>query len=319
MNRRARYLLFVGVIVIGASAFWATAASVYHDPLGRFTLAVPPGWTLNPISPDAMTTEFTKGLDRLSVCLVRQIAPDAAGEADRFAREAGSENPTVTPADPGNVRLSYSVGKTDSVAQVICRDGLTFVLRLTSPAPLRNPGALDPWLKAFQITPGTSIGPSLRHWTEGVPILYRDPRGKFTASIPPFWVLTVRNRTQGDASYTTRFEEMGGNGSLEVVVYPGRMGDLMKHMAGWTDSLARDSKYPGLKVLSGPGIVTLGKTPAGMAQAEYDGTAGRRNLRLILATLNGTNCMVMLDYGASEASTFDGQLSMLIRSVTPRS
>lgn len=307
-------ILCILALAIGLS-FGAAAAAprLYNDPISRYTVTIPQGWAQNPVYPDADTVEFIKGSERFSIRLFRSTGADSSEEARIEASRIGIAVPKVTPNADGSVRLDFKNATRQGHLWVMKKDDRVVAFCHTAPASVRVPDAVAKWVCGYKATPGASLVPEARHWQTVQPVLHRDPRGKFSLSRPAFWVLTGLNATVGDRVYTTRFEELGGNGVVIVKVYPGVMGDLTKHMNGWIDSLAGDPQYGGLSKLQEPALITLGNVPVATGNVRFGPENSSWNLRLLLATHKGTNYSVMLQYRLEASASVDSRLWGLLK------
>lgn len=314
MRRRCRIGLAMVSLCLIVSAFGADAAGPeYRDPLGRFIVAIQPGWSLNPVYPDSFTVEFLKARDRFRVRTTIPSRGDALAEIQSYLQgeKAGAEAKT----DPdGTAWAAYSTAGRNVMVRVICREDAVFTLIYTSPAAIAR-SVFDSLTGSFRPLDDGLPHPDAGLWERALPELHRDPRGRFTFSHPPFWVLTVLNSTRGDGTYTTRFDELGGLGHIRVSVYPGIMGDLHRHMLGWIDALQVDPQFPGMKAMGEPQLTSLGGVPAALGSAEYGTEGSARSLRLMLATHKGTNYSVMLDYCSEGAALVDSRLWGLMKSL----
>lgn len=314
MNRRCWIwpaILAAGLLV---STLASAAGPAYNDPLGRFSVAIQPGWSLNPVHPDDSIVEFLKARDRFRVLTLPRSQQDALSEAHEFLSGEGANAVLQQSDTDSSVRAVYSSDGMNVMISVTCTDKSAFVLQYLSRATIDR-SAFDRLTAGFVARAEAPFGPDPSLWETTAPHLHRDPRGRFTFSHPPFWVLTALNTTNGDATYTTRFEEIGGAGDFAIHIYPGVMGDLLKHMAGWTDSLARDAKHPGFEVSGEPQLMQLGGVPIALSGAEYGPEGARRILKLMLATCRGTNYSVVLDYRGEGAETIDSRLWGLLKSL----
>lgn len=314
MLRKHVLIPFILIFAAGLSLGVAAATpKTYNDPLGRYEVAIPQGWAQNPVYPDANTVEFIKGSERLSVRLFSATGTDSSEEAQAEAAKIGVAAPKITPNADGSVRIDFKNGTRQGHLWVMKKDDRVVAFCHTAPASVRVADAVAKWVCGYKAAAGAPLVPEARHWQTVLPVLHRDPRGKFSLSRPAFWVLTGLNATIGDRVYTTRFEELGGNGMVTAKVYPGVMGDLTKHMNGWMESLSGDPQYAGLVKLQEPGLITLGGVPAVIGNARYASGSESWNLRLLLATRNGTNYAVMLQYRFDEAAAIDSRLWGLLK------
>lgn len=315
-KKLAIYTVVLATILMVAaySGNVSAAAGTYTDPLGRFTAGIQTGWTLDRIYPDSTTVQFSKGTERFEIRTAELTQTDPIAQARLFFNGNG---PAVFDTDAdGLLYAAYSENSRIYYCVFVFQDSIVFMLRHSAPIGFAaGETVVRQWLANFQAEPWASHVPLPDHWVTVEPFLHRDPRGKFTISLPGFWVPTAINESIGDAVYTTTFVELGGNGSISIRVYPGRMGDLVKHMNGWTESLAADPRYPGFVVLDSVETATLGSVPASFGSAEYGDGLNRTTVRLMLATQNGTNYSVILKYNGHMAGLYETRLIGLLKSM----
>lgn len=315
-KRLAVYTVFFATFLMVAafSANISAAAGTYTDPLGRFAAGIQTGWILNRIYPDSATVQFSKGTERLEIRTAEMTQTDPIAQARLFFKGNG---PVVfnTGAD-GLLYATYSENSRIFYCVFLFQDSIGFMLQHSAPVGFAAGETIArQWLADFHAAPGASHVPLPEHWVTVEPFLHRDPRGKFTISLPGFWVPTGINETIGDAVYTTTFAELGGNGEIIIKAYPGYMGDLVKHMNGWAESLAADPRYPGFVVVDPVVTAMLGSVPASFGSAEYGDGMNRTVVRLMLATRNGTNYSVVLKYNGHAAGLYETRLNGLLKSM----
>lgn len=315
-KRLVVYTVFFAIILIVAaySGNIAAAAGVYTDPLGRFSVGIQAGWILNRTYPDSSTTQFSKGTERFEIRTAEMTQTDPIAQARMFfggnglaVFETGADG-LIYAAYSENSRIFYSV--------FVFQDSIAFMLLHSAPVGFAaGETVARQWLADFHAAIGASHVPLPEHWVTVEPVLHRDPRGKFAISLPGFWVPTAINETIGDALYTTTFAELGGNGEMYVKAYPGYMGDLIKHMNGWMESLTADPRYPGFAVLDSVQTAMLGSVPASFGFAEYGEGLNRVAVYLMLTTYKGTNYSVILKYNGHTAGLYEARLLGLLKSM----
>ncbi|MGI5854157.1 MAG: hypothetical protein ACOX8I_07550 [Bacillota bacterium] len=317
MHKRlvAHILLLAVMFMVAAFSGNVTAASgTYNDPLGRFSVGIPTGWILNRTYPDGFTVLFAKGTERFEIQTAEMTQTDPIAKAKMFF---GANSPTVfnTGAD-GLLYTAYSESGRSFYCVFVFQDNIGFMLRHSAPVGFTaGETVARQWLAGFNAAANASNVPQPEHWLTVEPVLHKDPRGKFTISLPGFWVPTAINETIGDAVYTTTFAELGGNGDICIKVYPGYMGDLVKHMNGWLDSLATDPQYPGFAVSDQVQTAMLGSVPASFGFADFGIGSKRTSVILMLTTNKGTNYSVFLKYNGQNAGLYQMRLLGLLKSM----
>ena len=242
---------------------------------------------------------------------------DPIAQARFFFGGNSPASPAVFETGPdGLIYAAYSENSRNFYCVFVFQDSIAFMLRHSAPAGFASGETVArQWLADFHAATGAFHVPMPEHWVTVQPVLHRDPRGKFTISLPGFWVPTAINETIGDGLYTTTFGELGGNGELSIKAYPGYMGDLIKHMNGWMESLTADPRYPGFVVLSAVETAMLGSVPASFGFAEYGEGMNRMAVYLMLTTNKGANYSVILKYNGHTASLYEARLLGLLKSM----
>lgn len=291
----------------------AVELTVYRDPAGRFSLALPEPWIAEPQEVALRRTRFERSDGAGSLTVSVMPLPNPAASAEQIARstlatyqetQAGftvAEQPSASALDgeaawQALYRYRTADGRiATEVALFSRKDERAVYLQYTVFDRL---DLLAVKAEFAAIASGFRFGPTPEGAMVPVDSLelasYTDPSGRFSISVPTLWPLTDRT---SDGSSTT-FTEVGENGFLSIFAQPGARGLAAEQIvAAWKDQSQSD---PGYRLIADVGPSPLGGVEGARVDYEWTGGGGRIWVRRLQGAVVGdVFYAVVLDYVAT--------------------
>ena len=304
----------------------AVELTVYRDPAGRFSLALPEPWIAEPKEVALRRTRFERSDGAGSLNVSVMPLPNPAASAEQIARstlatyqetQAGFsviEQPSAAALDgeaawQAVYRYRTEDGRIATEVALFARKGeralylqYTVFDRLDLLAVKAEFAAIA---SGFRFGP-TPEGAVPAEALELVP--YTDPSGLFSISVPSLWPLTDRT---GDGSSTT-FTEVGENGYLSIFVQRGARGlAAAQIVSAWKDQSQSD---PGFRLLADVTPSALGGAEGARVDYEWTGGGGKTWVRRLQGAVVGdVFYAVVLDYVKSgyqaRSAVFDAMIA----------